>query len=77
MYLVTLVLTWASSGPSDSGPHLDFTWIWLLWYTPGSLLDLVTPFQHGPHVDLVTLVLSLASPRRGVSRPHFDLTQNC
>ena len=28
VYLVTLVLTWASSGPSDTGPHLGFTWIW-------------------------------------------------
>ena len=22
------VLTWASSGSGDSGPYLDFTWIW-------------------------------------------------
>ena len=59
------VLTWASSGSGDSGPYLDFTWIWGLWSTPGPDLHLVTP------------VLSLASPGPGVSRPHFDLTQNC
>ena len=28
VYLVTLVLTWASSGPSDTGTYLGFTWIW-------------------------------------------------
>ena len=28
VYLVTLGLTWALSAPRDSGPHLDFTWIW-------------------------------------------------
>ena len=26
--LVTLVPTWASPGSGDSGPHMDFTWIW-------------------------------------------------
>ena len=25
---VTLVLSWASSGLGDTGPHLAFTWIW-------------------------------------------------
>ena len=38
------VLTWASSGSGDSGPYLDFTWIWCLWSPPGPLLDLVTLF---------------------------------
>ena len=65
VYLVTPVPTWASPGSGDSGPHLDITWIWGLWSTPGSDLH------------LVTLVLSLASPGPGVSRPHLDLTQNC
>ena len=26
--LITLVPLWASPLPGDSGPHLDFTWIW-------------------------------------------------
>ena len=28
LYLVSLVPTLTSSGLSDSGPHLGFTWIW-------------------------------------------------
>ena len=27
-YLVTLVLTWASTGPSDDAPHLLLIWTW-------------------------------------------------
>ena len=55
MYLVTLILTWASSGPSDSGPHLGFTWIWRLWSPPGLYLDLVTVVPPGPHMDELTV----------------------
>ena len=62
VYLVTLVLTWASSGPSDYGPHLGFTWIWRLWSPPGL------------HLYLLTLVLTWTSPGPGDSLSNMDLT---
>ena len=89
VYLVTLVLTWDSSGPSESGPHQGFRWIWRLWSPTGNHLDLVTLVptwtSPGPGDSLSNMTSpgsvdsgpQLASPGPDVSRPHFDLTQNC
>ena len=73
---LTVVLFYASPGPSDS-VHI---WACMALVTLvltgiiGTWIHYSTP---GPHLDLVTLVLSLASPGPGVSRPHLNLTQNC
>ena len=67
MYLVTVVLTWASPGTGDSdpnwasprsgdsGPHLWTIMTWILSYIPGPHLDLVTVVPPGPHLDEVTV----------------------
>ena len=61
VYLVTLVLTWDSSGPSDSGPHLGFTWIW----------GLSSPCE--AHQALLTMVLNWAKLGPGDSGLHLSL----
>ena len=50
--------TWASSGPGDSGPYLGIIGTWFLSWPAG-----------WPHLDLVTLVLTLASSVPGDSGP--------
>ena len=54
VYLVTLVLTWASSGPIDSGPYLGIIGTWILSYIPGPHLDMVTVVPPVPHLKEVT-----------------------
>ena len=66
LILVTLVLFYASLGPSDSvphlglhgprdsGPHPGIIGTWILSYIPGPHLDLVTVAPPGPHLDEVT-----------------------
>ena len=74
LILVTVFLFYASPGPSDSVPHLGFhgpsdsgphpgiIGTWILYSTPGPILD------------LVTLVRTWASPGSGDSGPHLDFT---
>ena len=55
---MTLVLNWASPGPSEydpSGPHSDLVTLVL----PGHQRGMVTLFPTGTDLILVTLVLSL------------------
>ena len=57
---MTLVLNWASPGPSEydpSGPHSDLVTLVL----PGHQRGMVTLFPTGTDLNLVTLVLTLAS----------------
>ena len=60
--LVSLVPTLTSSGPSDSGTQLGFTWIW----------GLRSP--SGPHLAVLTIVLNWAKLGPGVCVPPLDLT---
>ena len=60
----TRVTICASPGPGDFGPHLDLVTVVPTWASPES------------YWDLVTLVLSLASPGSGnwsPPGPHLDL----
>ena len=58
---------------SPLGLHLGLVNLVLSWSATGSG-DSSPP---GPHRDLLNPVATCASPGPGVSRPHFDLTQNC
>ena len=61
---MTLIHIWASPGPVDSGPYLGIIGTWILSYIPG------------PHLDLVTVFPTWASPGRGdwlPQGPHLDL----
>ena len=74
LILLTVVLFYASPGPSDSvphlglhgpsdsGPHPGIIGTWILYSTPG------------PHRDLVTLVPTWASRESGDSDPDLDFT---
>ena len=76
LILVTVVLLYASPGPSDSVPHLGLhgpsdsgpdpgiIGTWILSYIPGPHLDLVTVVPPGPHLDEMT-------------GSHRDLTLTC
>ena len=77
--LVTLVLNWASPGPSEyapSGPHLDMVILIPTSALPGYGS---TAWPAGvPHLDLITLDPTWASSGHGSSawpagRPHLDL----
>ena len=87
---MTLVLNWASPGPSEyapSGPHLDLVTLVTHWASSGNGS---TAWPAGlPHLDLVTLVPTLASsghlalvsgvptwilPMPGDTGPHVGLT---
>ena len=69
--LVTLVTTWESPGPGESGPHLG----------------LHSPVDFLPHLDLIAVDSFLAStgtgdtdpnwasPSSGDSGPHLDITR--
>ena len=41
-------------GPSDSGPHPGIIGTWILSYIPGPNLELVTVVPPRPHLDEVT-----------------------
>ena len=58
---MTLVPTWISPEPGDSGPPLGPTRSWGHWSS------------NGPHLDLVNLVPILSSLSPGVFVPHLDL----
>ena len=59
--MVTLVPTWISPEPGDSGPPLGPTRSWGHWSS------------NGPHLDLVNLVPILSSLSPGVFVPQLDL----
>ena len=76
---MTLVLNWASPGPSEyapSGPHLDLVTVVPTWASSGNGS---TAWPAGwPHLDLVTLVPTWASSGHGSSAwpagwPQLDL----
>ena len=63
---MTLVLNWASPGPSEyapNAPHLDL----LTLVLPGHHRDMVTLFPTGTDLILVTLVLTFGSSLPGDS----------
>ena len=59
--LVTQVPMWALLGPGESGPYLFLSQIRGLWSPPGT------------HLDLITLLHTLASPGPDDSGPHLGL----
>ena len=66
--------TWATCRPVDHGPQASLTCTFWLWSPLGLHLYLVTLILTGPHLDLVTLVPTWASPVSGDSGPHLDLS---
>ena len=68
LILVTVVLSYASPGPSDSvphlgvhgpsdsGPHPDIIGTWIVYTTPGSHLTRDLGSHSGPQTKLLTLV---------------------
>ena len=63
---MTLVLNWASRGPSEYSTHLRLAGMVTL-ILPGHHWDMVTVLPTGTDLILVTLVLTLASSVRGDS----------
>ena len=58
---MTLVLNWATPGPSDYAPHLRLIWSWRLCFNHGNHWDMDTVLPTGTDLILVTLVLTMAS----------------
>ena len=78
--VVTLVPTWISPEPGDSGPLLGPTRSWGHWPSTGPHMDLVnlvpiwaspTPRDFVPHLDLIAVDSFLASPGTGDSDPNW------
>ena len=88
--LVTLVLNWASPGPSEyapSGPHLDLVTLVTHWASSGNgstawpaglphldLVTLVPTWASSGHLDLVSGVPTWILPMPGDTGPHVGLT---
>ena len=69
---MTLVPSYASIRPDESGPHVGLTWTWHS-AGPGTQLDRVALVPTGAHLILLNVVLFYASPRPGDSVPHLGL----
>ena len=86
LILLTVVLFYASPGPSDSVPHLGLHGLsdsgphsgiigpWILYSTPRPHSYLVTKAPLGPHLDPVNLVLTWSSPGTANSGHHLGIT---
>ena len=69
---MTLVPTYASIPPDESGPHVGLTWTWHS-AGPGTQLDRVALVPTRGHLILVTVVLFYASSGPNDSVPHLGL----
>ena len=74
LILVTVVLLYASPGPSDSVPHLGLHGPSDSGPHPGIIGTWILSSTPGPHLDLVTLACRLASPGPGEWGCHLGLT---
>ena len=74
LILLTVVLFYASPGPSDSVPHLGLHGLSYFGPHPGIIRTWILYSSPGPHLDLVTLVPTWASPGSGDSGPHLGLS---
>ena len=82
---MTLVPSYASIRPDESGPHVGFTWIWdsaveWLCFPQGAHLILVTVVFSMPHQDLVILFpirACMAIVTRVLTQASLDLDTLC